>query len=618
MKSMRSRIFGPALWLGSGLLWVVLAGSALAGGAETGESVVRGEAPVAKDADQEILDRVLAEGYVRVIVQFAIPYAPEAELSSVQVLNQRARIEAAQDQLLGDLWQQGEFVAEESVRRFRFVPGMALTVSGSALGFLQQHPQVLSIAEDRLDRPMLYDTISLTGTNTAWNEGYSGVNQAVAVLDTGVNKNHPFFSGKVVAEACFSSNTSESSSLCPGGVESSTAPNSGLDCTGAAGCGHGTHVAGIAAGRNGASNQGTIHGVGRDASVIAIQVFSEFSGSVCTGGGGSSPCVLSWGSDQIAALEHVYSLRNNFSIAVSNMSLGGGSHSSHCDSDPRKPIIDLLRSAGIATVIASGNNGFTNAIGAPACISTAVSVGSSTKNDFQSAFNNVASILDLMAPGSSICSAVNSGGNCGSGFSLFSGTSMAAPHVAGAWAVLKSYNPNATVSEIKTALQDTGTPITTEVGPKPRINVDLAMEELNGGGPPPDTSSRLFNISTRGHVGTGAEVLIGGFVLQGNDPGKVLIRARGPSLPDALGNQRLVDPMVRIYSGQTVIAENDNWREGGQESEIIATGRQPPDDREAAVLMTLNPGPYTAIVTGVSGTTGIGIIEVLDIALDNP
>ena len=101
-----------------------------------------------------------------------------------------------------------------------------------------------------------------------------------------------------------------------------------------------------------------------------------------------------------------------------NLSLGGGKYSANCDSEPEKPAIDNLRSAGIATVVASGNDGYRDSISAPACISSAVSVGSTTDSDTVSSFANLASILSLLAPGSSINSSVPGGG-----FAVWSGTS---------------------------------------------------------------------------------------------------------------------------------------------------------------------------------------------------
>ena len=118
-----------------------------------------------------------------------------------------------------------------------------------------------------------------------------------------------------------------------------------------------------------------------------------------------------------------------------------------------------MRAANIATVIASGNGGQAGAISFPACISSAISVGSTTKQNAISSFSNSASFLSLLAPGSSITSSVPLA-YAASGFGTASGTSMATPHVAGAWAVLKSAKPTATVAELLTALQNGGLPIT--------------------------------------------------------------------------------------------------------------------------------------------------------------
>src|SRR5262249_23061933 len=156
-------------------------------------------------------------------------------------------------------------------------------------------------------------------------------------------------------------------------------------------------------------------------------------------------------------------LSTSYSIAAANLSLGSGVNTSNCDTvNPSlKTAIDSLRSIGIATVIASGNNGSSTGISFPACISTAVSVGSTddgsggTVADQISSFSNSASFLSLLAPGRLINSSVPGGG-----FQNLAGTSMAAPHVTGAWGILKSKSPSATVDQILAALTSSGLPIT--------------------------------------------------------------------------------------------------------------------------------------------------------------
>jgi hypothetical protein len=121
------------------------------------------------------------------------------------------------------------------------------------------------------------------------------------------------------------------------------------------------------------------------------------------------------------------------------------------------------------------------------------------------------------------------------------------------------------------------------------------------------TDSKLQNISTRGFVRTGDNVLIGGMIVLGQDPMRVIIRAIGPSLPVA---GSLTDPTLELRDGSgSVIATNDNWR-SDQEAEITATGIAPTNDLESAIVQQVTPGQYTAIVRGANDAAGVALVEV--------
>jgi subtilisin family serine protease len=395
---------------------------------------------------QALRDKASREGGVRLIVKLAAPFTPEGRLDSIQALDQRQAIDRAQDAVLRQL--EGRNAKVHA--RFKHIPFLALEVDAAALDVLARLPQVAAIQEDVLEKPHLASSTAVIGAGVAWASGLTGAGQVIAVLDTGVDKTHPFFSSgpqnKVVSEACYSSTTGTSAfdnkSLCPGGVQESTAPGSGVNCS-FSGCEHGTHVAGIAAGDDGV---GPNFGVARGASIIAIQVFSGSCGGFCLGG--------SFVSDQIKGLERVYELADDFHIAAVNMSLGSDLFFSRASCDAanlaRKAAIDNLRSLDIATVASSGNSFFSfGGISAPACISSAISVGATDDDDNIAPFSNIAPFLDLMAPGVSVVSSVPGGGTAS-----FDGTSMAAPHVAGAWAVLKQAHPSATVSDLLAILRE--------------------------------------------------------------------------------------------------------------------------------------------------------------------
>ena len=124
-------------------------------------------------------------------------------------------------------------------------------------------------------------------------------------------------------------------------------------------------------------------------------------------------------------------------------------------------------------------------------------------------------------------------------------------------------------------------------------------------------ASQLGNLSTRGFVDIGNNVMIGGFILGPDDAqnANVLVRAIGPSLAAFGVTDPLADPVLELHDANgTLLVSNNNWKR--QEAEIEATGLQPTNDLESAILMSLPPSSYTAVVSGSGGSTGVALVEV--------
>jgi subtilisin family serine protease len=364
--------------------------------------------------------RVLVSGGWEVITGKFGPVDPET------VITGASEAQSRQSAFLDDLRQAG--VDTRSPYEFRYLPVSVLTLGANDLRSVRQvRPNALVVRDEELGFALAEST-GLVGAPKAWAGGYDGSGWMVAVLDSGVDTQHPFLAGQVAREACFSRS-------CPNGEPAMIGPGAAKPLGN-----HGTHVAGIVAGRS-----ETMSGVAPGAKIVGIQVFSRVPGGTSSSLG-----------HVLAGLEHVLRLRveEKLPIAAVNMSLGGGAYAEPCQNQLLKDVAEILLKADVLPVVASGNDSQSNKISIPACVPGMFSVGAIDKAGEVASFSNSASFLDLLAPGVAIRSAI-----AGGGYKAYPGTSMAAPHVAGAAAILRQRQPDAGAEEIAERLRK-GTPVT--------------------------------------------------------------------------------------------------------------------------------------------------------------
>jgi hypothetical protein len=314
-------------------------------------------------------------------------------------------------------------------RRYTHIPVMVLHLSDvpAALA-LALSPDIWSIEPDVAHEASLSQSLDLIGQPTAEADGFLGAGTSVAVLDTGADWT------KSDLGSCTAVATPAATCRVVYAADFATSDSSRDDN------GHGTNVSSIVA------------AVAPGADILALDVFRSDG--------------YGYSSDILAAIDWVIAYQSTYDIASINMSLGSGSYTAACSGVFASGIASA-RAAGVSVAVASGNNGYTNAISSPACVAEAVSVGAvydsnfggigwsgcsdtSTAADKVTCFSNSASFLDVLAPGAMITAG---------GYTM-GGTSMAAPHVAGALAVLRGADADATVDEIEARLTDNGVSVT--------------------------------------------------------------------------------------------------------------------------------------------------------------
>ena len=437
----------------------------------------------------QLVRKAREEGQLTVLVGLRTVARMEHTLSPTALAAQRSVLRKMQDSIVARVFD----TPPRRVDRFTFIPYMALYVDADELERLLADPDVASVHEDILLHPRLDDSVPLIHADDVVAKNVDGEGWVVAVLDTGVDRTHKMLKpNKVVSEACYSRHDPPNAvSLCVDSnghkVEELIGPGSAEDCA-FRGCDHGTHVAAIAAG----NPVGALTGVAPGAQIIAIQVNHRTTDD--------PPRIVTSIANAVKGLERVYKLRRKFDIAAANISLGAPSSNVPCDSedDAMTMAIEALRARGIATIAPAGND-HRNSIDFPACVSSAIAVGNTTKQDVLWRNSNLHALVKLLAPGRNIRSAIPGGG-----YKEMTGTSQAAPHVAGAFALLRKVVPAkaaASIDQILGALACSGKPIDRRLNAagdvvevatvKPRIDVLGAYDFLKK---PPDALRRwLFN-----------------------------------------------------------------------------------------------------------------------------
>src|SRR3989344_1485845 len=354
---------------------------------------------------------------------------------------------------------------------------VSASINENDLKKLESNQDIEEIGLDGVKHPFLQNSTVLINATRTWNLQQNTLNltgrgQAICIVDTGVNYTHPDFGG------CYGNNTNFNCKVV-GGHDFTNNDNDPMDDYD-----HGTHVAGIAAAN------GSINGAAKEARIVALKV--------CDNAGTCAD------SDIRPAIDWCVTNSSMFNISVISISLGGAiNYTSYCDGqdDPfgLTGAINRAAAKNISVVVASGNSYNNSAISSPACVQNATPVGSTTKLDAISTFSNRYQLMNLLAPGGTsggsasctgttttpnfICSTYLSGGYIG-----FSGTSMAAPHVSGAIAIMRQYlsltSQTKTSKEIETALNNTGKSIADTTGINySRIDVYKAVISLDNQNP---------------------------------------------------------------------------------------------------------------------------------------
>jgi subtilisin family serine protease len=318
---------------------------------------------------------------------------------------------------------------------------------------LKRDPRIRAVSVDDGGEGAMLESLPLVGMDLVRAQGLDGNGTTVAVLDTGIDTDHRDFADRIVAQQCFCDN-GDGTGCCPGGEKQRSGPGSAEDDHG-----HGTHVAGIIAGGGAVAPTG----IAPKAYIVAVKVMDH--------------------TNTFRSFTQIYRglewiLNEHPEVDVINMSLG--SHalftSASCAdaaiSLGMEPVIAKLRQRGVLITASSGNQASTTGVASPACMSPVLGIGATfdaamtyingvcsapnAQRDDVACFSNSTDAVDLVAPGVMIVSSVKSGS-----FAGMAGTSMAAPHVAGAIALMRQHSKRTiSADQMESILKTTGKPVT--------------------------------------------------------------------------------------------------------------------------------------------------------------
>ena len=366
-------------------------------------------------------------------------------------------------------------------RRYRTIPALAGRIDRAALRHLASSPAVAAVSLDRRVHADLEQSVKMIHADVAHQNGETGSGVTVAILDTGVDTDHPELANSIVGQACFVSIEQNGHSGCPGGGSTAFGSGAAEDDEG-----HGTAAAGVIT-ANGAN--GRSPGVAPDAKIVAVKVLAQ-------DGSGYS-------SDILAGLDWV--MNSNPTVRLVNLSLGSDTlYSSTCDTSDANARADAsavtaLRQRGVLVFAASGNDAKSTEIEEPACLTAVVAVGAVyagiygevdwegckdplTAADQVTCFSNASSKLDVLAPGAVIDEVPARGG----GYDEFDGTSAATPHAVGVAALLLQKRPDLTPQQIIDALKAGPKVADARTGSQfPRVDAEDALKAIQSVGSQP-------------------------------------------------------------------------------------------------------------------------------------